>query len=153
MGFPAWVGDHRGDGLLGRRGARRLERVLIRPFDPHNHLAITIVTLGLYLVLNSLAGVIWAFDPRGFPTPFPNNVDDYVSIVGARIYYAHIGTAVMVFFAVLLITLLLADQDRARVPVGRRNLESGRLLGIHIGRTIQVELGAGRGDAGRSPAA
>ena len=41
-----------------------IERVLIRPFDPSNHLAITIVTLGLFLVLNAVAGVLWGFEPR-----------------------------------------------------------------------------------------
>ena len=81
-GFPAWAAILVAMAVSAVAGAL-LERALIRPFDPNNHLAIVIVTIGLYLGINALVGYIWGFDPRGFPDPFPNNVNDYVSIAGA----------------------------------------------------------------------
>ena len=93
--------------------AALLERTLIRPFDPDNHLAITIVTLGLFIALNALTGFIWGFDPRGFPGLFPHNVDDYVDIGGARLYHDQIGTAALVLLTVLAINVLLARTNSA----------------------------------------
>ncbi len=56
--------------------AAGIERVLIRPFDPSNHLAIAIVTLSLFLILNAIAGVIWAFDGRALPSLVPGAQQD-----------------------------------------------------------------------------
>jgi branched-chain amino acid transport system permease protein len=118
--------------------AAGIERTLIRPFDPGNHLAITIVTLALYLAFNALAALLWGFDPRGFPTLFPHGQGDYLSIAGARLYYTNLGTALLVGLVVLALHLVLS---RARLGLAFRcvatNLESSRLLGIHIGRTVQ----------------
>ena len=51
--------------------AAGIERTLIRPFDPADHLPLVIITLGLFLVINSAAGIIWQFNPRAFPRIFP----------------------------------------------------------------------------------
>jgi|HigsolmetaAR201D_1030396.scaffolds.fasta_scaffold07517_3 branched-chain amino acid transport system permease protein len=117
--------------------AAGIERVLIRPFDPSNHLAIVIVTLSLFLILNAIAGVIWAFDPRAFPSLFPGRNEGF-SILGADIEWADLGTWITVLAAVGLVTLLLT---RTKIGLAFRavssSLESSQLLGIHIGRTMQ----------------
>jgi branched-chain amino acid transport system permease protein len=118
--------------------AAGIERTLIRPFDPDNHLAITIVTLALYLAFNAFAALIWGFDPRGFPTLFPTGTDDYLTIAGARLYYTNLGTALLVVGVVVVLHLILS---RSRLGLAFRcvatSVESSRLLGIHIGRTVQ----------------
>ena len=118
--------------------AAGIERVLLRPFDPNNHLAITIVTLALYLALNAAAALVWGFDPRGFPTLFPHAPDDYFSIGGARLRYTSLGTALLVVAVVVVLHLALA---RTRLGLAFRcvatSVESARLLGIHVGRTVQ----------------
>jgi branched-chain amino acid transport system permease protein len=123
--------------LTAAVAAAGIERVLIRPFDPHNHLAITIVTLGLFLMLNALAGVIWAYDPRAFPTPFPLRNESF-GLFGARVLWSNLFTWITVLVAVVLVSLLLT---RTKMGLAFRsvssNLESSRLLGIHIGRTLQ----------------
>ncbi len=135
-GFPAWAAIIVAMAISAVAGAL-LERALIRPFDPNNHLAIVIVTIGLYLGINALVGYIWGFNPRGFPDAFPNNVDDYVSIAGARLYYDHIGTAVTVFFTVVVVNVLLS---RTKLGLAMRSVassvESSRLLGINVGSVI-----------------
>lgn len=117
--------------------AAGIERVLIRPFDPSNHLAIVIVTLSLFLILNALAGVIWAFDPRAFPSLFPGRNESF-SLFGADVEWADLGTWITVLAAVLLVTLLLV---KTKIGLAFRavssSLESSQLLGIHIGRTMQ----------------
>lgn len=124
--------------VISAGAAAGIERTLIRPFDPSNHLAITIVTLALYLALNALAALIWGFDPRGFPTLFPTGAGDYISIAGARLYYTNLGTALLVIVVVVALHLVLS---RSRLGLAFRcvatSVASSRLLGIHIGRTVQ----------------
>ena len=135
-GWPVWLGIVAAM-ALSSLGAATIERTLIRPFDPSNHLAITIVTLAMFLMLNALAGVIWAFDGKGFPSPFPRQNKRF-KLFGANIEYTHLFTWITVLVAVLLVTLLL---NRTKIGLAFRavssNLESSRLAGVHIGRTLQ----------------
>jgi branched-chain amino acid transport system permease protein len=136
FGVPGWIAVLIAM-VLSALGAAVIERVLIRPFDPSNHLAIVIVTLSLFLILNAVAGVIWAFDGRAFPNIFPKR-NESVSILGAEVEWANIFTWMTVLVAMLLVTLLL---KKTKIGLAFRSvsssLESSELVGIHIGRTLQ----------------
>ncbi|MDY7102390.1 MAG: branched-chain amino acid ABC transporter permease [Actinomycetota bacterium] len=118
--------------------AAGVERVLIRPFDPDDHLPVVIITLGLFLVINAVAGEIWRYDPRNFPSPFPADFDDYVSIGGARLFYEAVGIWVSLGAILLVLYVLL---NKTKVGLAFRavssNVESARLAGIRTGRTLQ----------------
>jgi len=134
-GLPVWLGIALAM-LLSALGGAVIERLFIRPFDPSNHLAITIVTLAWFIILGALATVIWGADPYSFDTPFPRN--EHFDLGGARFFYENLGTWGVVMAVLLLVTLLLR---KTKVGLAFRsvssNLESSRLVGIHIGRTIQ----------------
>ena len=68
-GIPMWIALIMAM-LLSAVLAAGIERVLIRPFDPADHLPLVIITLGLFLVINAVAAIIWRFDPRSFPNLF-----------------------------------------------------------------------------------
>src|SRR5881409_4159175 len=51
-------------------GGMLIERVVIRPVEGGEPLALVIVTLGLLILVNSLAGWIWGFNNRSFPSLF-----------------------------------------------------------------------------------
>ena len=53
-------------------GAVVLERVIIRPIENAPPLTIVIVTLGLLITFNGLAGWIWGYVVKAFPSPFPS---------------------------------------------------------------------------------
>ena len=53
-------------------GGMVIERVIIRPVEGADPLTILIVTLGLFILINSAAGWIWGFDNRGFPRALPD---------------------------------------------------------------------------------
>src|ERR1051326_8800676 len=57
--------------VIGAIAAFAIERVVVRPFERGAPLAIVIVTLALFEIANSLAGFIWGYTPRSFPSPFP----------------------------------------------------------------------------------
>jgi branched-chain amino acid transport system permease protein len=124
--------------LVSALAAAAIERVFIRPFDPGNHLAITIVTLAWFLIFGSLAGVIWGFDPKAFPTPFPHGAGDSFTLFGATVRYDRIGTWFVILVVLILVSLLLR---KTKIGLAFRsvstNLESSKLVGISIGRTLQ----------------
>src|SRR5262245_61492975 len=48
-----------------------IERVVIRPVEQAPVLTIVIVTLGLLVIANSMAGWIWTYVQKPFASPFP----------------------------------------------------------------------------------
>ena len=119
--------------------AAGIERVLIRPFDPSDHLPVVIITLGLFLIINSVAGEVWNFQTRRFQSPFPNNpLEDRFDIFGARLQYSALGLWVTLGVMLAAIWLIL---NRTKVGLSFRavssNTEAARLVGIHTGRTLQ----------------
>lgn len=124
--------------LVSAVGATGIERTLVRPFDPSNHLAITIVTLALYLIVNALVAMIWGFNPQGFPTLFPTGSTEYISLGGARLYYTELGT---VLLAIVVVAVLQLALTRTRLGLRFRcvasSIDSARLVGVNIGRAVQ----------------
>ncbi len=116
--------------------AGALERVLIRPFDPSNHLPLVIITLGLFLLINATAGMIWGFDPRRFPRLFPDG--DVWTMGIAKLRWYTVGTLATVIILLILLTLLL---KRTKIGLAFRavssNLESAGLVGVRAGPTLQ----------------
>jgi branched-chain amino acid transport system permease protein len=136
LGWPVWISVVVAM-LISAAAAATIERILIRQFDPTNHLAITIVTLSLFLILNAIAGVIWGFDGKGLLSPFPKRNETF-DLFGATVEWTGVFTWVTVLAAVALVTLLL---NKTKTGLAFRavssNLESSRLVGVHIGRTLQ----------------
>ena len=122
--------------ILSAALAAVIERVLIRPFDPADHLPLVIITLGLFLVINAVAGMVWGFDPRRFPRMFPEGNLWTMGI--ARLRWYTVGTLVTVLILLVLLTLLL---KRTKVGLAFRavssNLESAGLVGVRSGPTLQ----------------
>ena len=48
-----------------------IERVIVRPVENSSILAVVIVFIGLLVILNSLAGWIYSYTIKSFPSPFP----------------------------------------------------------------------------------
>lgn len=116
--------------------AAGIERVLIRPFDPADHLPLVIITLGLFLVINAVAGMVWGFDPRNFPDLFP---DGNLWTMGiARLRWYTVGTLLTTIILLVLLTLLL---KKTKIGLAFRavssNLESSGLVGVRAGPTLQ----------------
>jgi len=113
-----------------------IERVLIRPFDPSNHLPLVIITLGLFLLINATAGIVWGFDPRRFTGLFPE--DDAFTFGIARLRWYTVGTLITVVLLLVVLTLLL---NKTKIGLAFRavssNLESSGLVGVRAGPTLQ----------------
>ncbi len=122
--------------VLSAVGAAVIERTLIRPFDPADHLPLVIITLGLFLAINSLAGLIWRLDPLRFPQLFPEgNAFEWGN---ATLSWYTVCTLITVVLVLVALTVLL---NRTKVGLAFRavssNLESSELVGIRVGPTLQ----------------
>lgn len=138
QGLPVWLAIVLGM-VISAAFAAGFERIFIRPFDPANHLPITMVTIALLSIVEGFAMLIWFADPKAFPSPFPSDPKtDYVEIFGARVFYATIGIWITVILMTIVISLLLS---KTKIGLAFRsvssNLESSRLVGINVGRTLQ----------------
>jgi len=124
------------------------ERVLVRPVENGPPLNAVIVTLGLFIFLQGLAGAIWGnAQAHSYPPGY--------SIVGYRVgsrtlLFGPNDLYIVVAVAVILAALYLLFN---RTPVGLRmraaafNPEVARLLGVRVGRLLTVgwALAAGVG--------
>lgn len=134
-GIPMWIALIMAM-ILSAILAAGIERVLIRPFDPADHLPLVIITLGLFLLINAIAAIAWRFDPRSFPNLFGDG--NAFSIGGANLGWYTVGTIVTVVAVLVLLQLLLT---RTKIGLAFRavssNLESSELVGIRVGPTLQ----------------
>ena len=120
-------------------GGVLLERVVIRPVEGAPPLTVVIVTLGLFTAFNGLAGGIWGFIVKPFPSPFPNTP---LQIAGVAFSAQDVGVIVVSLITLGLITLFfqktklgLAMRAAALYP------EQSRVLGIRVGWMLALGWG------------
>ena len=134
-GLPMWIALFLAMAISALLAAG-IERVLIRPFDPADHLPLVIITLGLFLMINAVAAIAWRFDPRAFPNLFGDG--NAFSIGGANLGWYTVGTTVTIVVVLAVLHLLLT---RTKIGLAFRavssNLESSELVGIRVGQTLQ----------------
>ncbi len=115
-----------------------IERLVVRPVEQSPVLAIVIVFIGLLVIVNSLAGWIFSYTIKPFPSPFPAQ-----PLFGNRYISSHELGSVAVTLVVLLLLWLffrftslgLALRAVAQNPV------SSRLVGIRVGWMLALGWG------------
>jgi branched-chain amino acid transport system permease protein len=124
---------------LSFAGGMLIERVIIRPVEGGEVLTVVIVTLGLFILINSGAGLIWGFGNRSFPTVFG---DGTVAVAGVSVAVESLG---IVAVLIAIVALLFVVTQRTRLGLAMRavamNPDSSRLVGISVGRTLMVGWG------------
>jgi branched-chain amino acid transport system permease protein len=137
-GLPYWVAFF-APLVVAFVGGVLIERVVIRPVESAPVLTIVIVCIGLLVILNSVAGWIYSYIQKPFPSPFPPRPIK----IGNVIFGAHDLGAIGVTLVVLLFlylffrytTLGLAMRAAAQNPV------SSRLCGIRVGWMLALGWG------------
>jgi branched-chain amino acid transport system permease protein len=137
-GVPYWAAFV-GTLAIALVGGILIERVVIRPVENAPILAIVIVCIGLLVIFNSLAGWIYSYIQKPFPSPFPERP----LRLGGIVFGAHDVGAIGVTLIVLLLLYLffrytplgLAMRAAAQNPV------SSRLCGIRVGWMLALGWG------------
>jgi branched-chain amino acid transport system permease protein len=137
-GLPYWVAFF-GTLVVAFVGGILIERVIIRPVENAPLLSIVIVCIGLLVIFNSIAGWIYSYIQKPFPSPFP----EAPITIGNVVFGAHDVGAIGVTLIVLLFlyvffrytTLGLAMRAAAQNPA------SSRLCGIRVGWMLALGWG------------
>ena len=137
-GLPYWVAFF-GTLAVSFVGGVLVERVVIRPVEGKPILTIVIVCIGLLVIFNSVAGWIYSYIQKPFPSPFPPRPIK----IGNIVFGAHDLGAIGVTLVVLVLlyaffrytTLGLAMRAAAQNPA------SSRLCGIRVGWMLAVGWG------------
>ncbi|MBA2384743.1 MAG: branched-chain amino acid ABC transporter permease [Actinobacteria bacterium] len=120
-------------------GGVLIQRVVIRPVERAPILTIVIVTIGLVLTFNGLAGMIWSAEVRAFPSAFPN---DTVDVGGVSISLEDLGTIGIVL---VLVGLLWAFFQFTKIGLAMRaaalNPDASRLVGVRVGWMLAIGWG------------
>ncbi len=120
-------------------GGVLIERVIIRPVENAPVLSIVIVTIGLLVIANSMAGWIYSYVQKPFPSPFPKEPIRFGEIVFGAHDLGQIGVTLVVLLCIFVFfrftPLGLAMRAAAQNPV------SSRLVGIRVGWMLALGWG------------
>lgn len=115
-----------------------IERVVIRPVEKSPILVLVIVFIALLVIFNSIAGFIYSYTIKSFPSPFPEQ-----PFMGNVYISSHdLGS-----IGVTIVMLLLVYAFFRFTPLGlalravSQNPESSRLVGIRVGWMLAMGWG------------
>src|ERR1700694_3330885 len=132
IAFPATL-------LIAFAGGVAIQRVVIRPVERAPVLTLVIVTLGLAALVNGMAGFIYGYLPRAFPSPFPVVT---VNVLGVFVSYRDLGVIAVSGVVLLAIYLLL---QRTTIGLTMRaaahHPEASRLLGVNVSWLLALGWG------------
>jgi branched-chain amino acid transport system permease protein len=118
-------------------GGLAIERVVIRPVENAPVLAAVVVTLGLLLIFNALAGWLFTYTLQEFPSPFPDR-----PLFGALMTTRDLGViGVTLVMLVLLYAFFRFTPTGLAMRAAAQNPESARLCGIRVGRMLAIGWG------------
>ena len=125
--------------VLAFAGGVVIQRVVIRPVERAPVLTLVIVTLGLATLINGMAGFIYGYVPRSFPSPFSVQT---VTFGGAIASYQDLGV-IGVSAAVLVLMYLLLQRTSFGLAMraAAHNPETSRLLGIRVSWMLALGWG------------
>ena len=137
-GLPYW-GAFFATLAIAFAGGVAIERIVIRPVENAPILSIVIVTIGLVVGFNSLAGWIYSYVQQPFPSPFPKAPLRVGDIVFGAHDLGQIGVTLVVLACIYVFfrftPLGLAMRAAAQNPV------SSRLVGVRVGWMLALGWG------------
>jgi branched-chain amino acid transport system permease protein len=106
-----------------------IERLVFKPIENAPILSYVVVFIALFAIFNSLAGFIWNFEIKPFPSPFGSG-----ALFGGLMSPHQAG---MIMVTLLVLALLYVFFRFTRIGLAMRaaaaNPESARLVGIRVG--------------------
>ena len=115
-----------------------IERVVFKPLRDASLFSHIVVFIALFAILNSLAGFIWNFTIKSFPSPFSSR-----PLFGSDLISMH--DAGMTLVTLIMLVLLYAFFRYTRIGLAMRataaNPELARLVGIRVGWMVALGWG------------
>ena len=136
-GMPYWVTFFAAVLLAFVLGAA-IERIIVRPVENASALTVVVVFIGLLVILNSLAGWIYTYTIKTFPSPFPKDMLGNNKFISAH-EFGSIGITLIVLFA--LYAFFRFTPLGLAMRAAAQNPQSSRLVGIRVGWMLALGLG------------
>jgi len=115
-----------------------IERVIIRPVENAPVLSVVTVFVALLVIFNSIAGWIYTYTIKTFPSPFPEQ-----PLFGNRYIYSHELGAIGVTLTVLVLLYIFFRFTPLGLAMraAAQNATSSRLVGIRVGWMLALGWG------------
>ena len=136
-GMPYWVAFFATVVLAFAIGVL-IERLIVQPVENAPILSVVIVFIGLLVIMNSLAGWIFTYTIKPFPSPFPAEPpfgNRYISSHELGSIAITLAVLALVFVFFRFTSLGLAMRAAAQNPV------SSRLVGVRVGWMLALGWG------------
>ena len=125
--------------VIAFAGGIAIQRLVIRPVERAPVLTLVIITLGLATLVNGLAGFIFGYVPRSFPSPFSS---DSIDVLGVFISWRDLGVIAVSGLVLLAVYVLL---QRTTIGLTMRaaahHPEASRLLGVKVSWMLALGWG------------
>jgi branched-chain amino acid transport system permease protein len=115
-----------------------VERLLIRPVESKPPLNAVIITFGLLILLEALAGMVWGETSRGFPSHFSIRGLHMGNQAIALSPFDVFVIAAVVTMMILLLMLFRATNLGLKMRAAAFRPEVARLLGVRVGRMLSL---------------
>ena len=116
-----------------------IQRVVIAPVANASVLTVVIMTIGLVLTFNGLAGLIWSAEIRAFPSPFPNETWQLGAV---SISQENVGTfGVVLVMVALLWAFFQFTKTGLALRASALNPSASRLVGVRVGWMLAIGWG------------
>jgi branched-chain amino acid transport system permease protein len=137
-GMPVWIAILLAM-VISFVGGALIERIVLRPVEQAPPLVIVIVTIGMFLAINSLTQVAFGSGQKALPSAYPQHTWRPGGVL--------ISSNTLVLVAVLGVECLLLYLLLQRTKLGlafrgvSSNPEASRLLGVPVGRILMIGWG------------
>ncbi len=115
-----------------------VERIIVRPVEQAPVLSVVVVFIGLLVIFNSLAGWIYTYTIKTFPSPFPKQAPFGIHLVSAHEMGAVVVTLVVLG---LLYSFFRFTPLGLAMRAAAQNPESSKLVGIRVGWMLALGWG------------
>ncbi len=115
-----------------------LERYVVRPVATRSVLSAVVIFIGLLVIFNSVAGWIWTYSMRTFPTPFSSEI-----FPGNKYITSHELGSLLVMLIELLILVVFFRFTRLGLAMraAAYNPTSSRLVGVRVDMMLALGWG------------
>jgi branched-chain amino acid transport system permease protein len=136
-GFPYWVAF----GLtivLSFFGGLLIQRVILRPLETAPVLSLVVCFIALLSIFNAIAGMVWSYTVKQFPSPFPTGS----MIAGGLVSQHQIGVvAVTVIMLGILTVFFRYTTLGLAMRAAAQNPASARLMGVRVSWMLALGWG------------
>jgi branched-chain amino acid transport system permease protein len=106
-----------------------IERIILRPLHNAPVLSVVVVFIGLLAICNSMAGAIWSYLIKEFPSPFPKSAFGIAGVIGPH----QLGVVLVTLIVLTLLFLFFRFTPLGlAMRAAAQNPQMARLVGVRV---------------------